>query len=458
MPGTGFSGMCLLASSSQLQSEMSTHHTGSSSTTLVHIAPYHFAQLLNTMSARFLAWIVLLLVLVVSLFDPSMAQGKKFACSYSPQKANSIGYQPEYIPLEVCTHVIFKSFDFPSFVGRQMLFSDNDKIAFSRVLTSVRKRSNSVRVVASIDGSSRAFTTTSGTLARRKAFVQAATALLLELDADTIELNWRVSYSSDASTDRVTMITLLQDLRQAVNSANRSIKNRNRELWLRGSLHPNAISDTYNVFDVCDLVDHVTLDPTTADNLENAHAPLYGTPIVLPAVAQTFIKLYGGVINPKTGFYETTQQWLDDGCPPKKLLLGIGLYGVRKEYSARTRALVGDRATIPPAEAKYLQHYELCKTIREAGWTVGWDQYGFMPFVTRALQNDMEERISYEDLNSLRFKMDLVAEKRFGGVYIDYIHSDDIYGNCGQAYSLTGYLYNRVRSIPSDIGFAIEWN
>uniref|UniRef100_A0A182STM3 GH18 domain-containing protein n=1 Tax=Anopheles maculatus TaxID=74869 RepID=A0A182STM3_9DIPT len=410
------------------------------------------------MSAKLLAWIVLVLVLVADFFDLSMAQSKKFVCSYSPAKANPIGYQPEYIPLEVCTHVIFKSFDFPNFVGRQMLFSDNDKIAFSRVLTSVRKRSNAVRVVASIKGSSRDFTSTANTLVRRKAFVQAAVALLLELDADAIELNWSVIYSSGLNTDRSTMVSLLQDLRQALNSASKSIKNRNRELWFRGSLHPNVIPESYNVFDICDLVDHVTLDPDTADNLESAHAPLYGTPIVLPVQAQAFIRNLGSVINPETGFYTTTQRWIDEGCPPKKLLFGIGLHGVRKAYSASLRSLVGDRATLGPAEAKYLEYYELCKTIREAGWNYAWDQYGTMPYATRALQNGMEERISYEDLNSLRYKMDMVVGKRFGGIYMDYVHSDDIYGSCGQAYPLTSYLSSRVRSIPSDIGFAIEWN
>ena len=81
-----------------------------------------------------------------------------------------------------------------------------------------------------------------------------------------------------------------------------------------------------------------------------------------------------------------------------------------------------------------------------------------MPYVTKALQNGLVERISYEDLDSLRLKMDMVEQKRFGGIYIDYVHSDDIYGRCGQPSLLIAYLSSRVRSIPSDIGFAIEWN
>uniref|UniRef100_A0A182V308 GH18 domain-containing protein n=1 Tax=Anopheles merus TaxID=30066 RepID=A0A182V308_ANOME len=249
---------------------------------------------------------------------------------------------------------------------------DNDKIAFSRVVSSVRKRSSTVRVVASIDGYARDFTTTSSAIVRRKAFVQAAVTLLLELDADAVELNWMSPGNSGVASgdglDRITMVQLLQDLRQAVNAASKNIPNRQRELWFRGSLHPNVIDSAYNMLDLCELVDHVTLDPNTAESLENAHAPLRGTPQALPVQIPILSQIFGDVIEPGTGF--------------------------------------------------------LCKTLREDGWNYAWDGYGGMPYVTRALQNGQMERISYEDLDSLRLKMDMVEQKRFGGIYIDYVHSD----------------------------------
>uniref|UniRef100_A0A182NT95 GH18 domain-containing protein n=1 Tax=Anopheles dirus TaxID=7168 RepID=A0A182NT95_9DIPT len=400
-------------------------------------------------------------LLLASLVDECTGQGKKFVCSYSPAKALPIDYQADYIPLEVCPYVIFKSFSFPSFVGRQMLFSDNNKIEFSRVVSSVRKRSTTARVVASIDGTGRDFTATSGTNVRRKAFVQAVASMLLELDADAVELNWISPGNSNAgagsSIDRITMVSLLQDLRQAFNGLSKQMRGRNRELWFRGSLHPNVIVEAYNVFDICDLVDHITLDPDTADSLENAHAPLYSTPITLPASVASLVRLPSSVIDTGTGYNSTIQRWIDEGCPQKKLLLGIGLHGVSKSYDRNTKLWVGDRAT--PGQSKHVEHREvLCQILRQPGWTTAWDNYGFMPYALRALQNGQEERVSYENLDSLRFKMDMVAQKRLGGIYIDYVHSDDIYGSCAQAYSQTSYLASRVRSIPSDIGFAIEWN
>ncbi|KFB41762.1 AGAP008562-PA-like protein [Anopheles sinensis] len=380
-------------------------------------------------------------------------QGKKFACSFNSQEAASIGFLPEYVPMEICTHVIFKWFRFPRFVGRQMLFDDNDKIAFSRLVTSVRQRSSTGRVVASIDGTGSEYSSASGTNVRRRAFVQAASTLLLELDADAIELNWERPGNENSgkgiATDRLTMVTLLQDLRQVVNAASSLIKGRPRELWIRGSIHPNLISSSYNTFDVCDLVDQVTLD-TTSGLGSLSHAPIYSRSVTLP----NFGSFAGNVINMGDGL-----TWIDNGCPPKKVLLGVGLHGFLKTASSSGRGFFGnDFFSWGAGDGKRMAYRELCQSFGQRGWSFGWDQQGLTPYATRSFFNGQSERLSYEDVNSLRYKMDLVEQKRLGGVYADYIHSDDIYGTCGQAYPLSGYIASRLQAIPSDIGFAIEWN
>ncbi|XP_058122360.1 endochitinase-like [Anopheles ziemanni] len=401
---------------------------------------------------------VIVVCLVLSLC-PHLINGhsKKFACSFNSQEAASISFLPEYVPMEICTHVIFKWFRFPRFVARQMLFDDNDKIAFSRLVTSVRQRSRTGRVVASINGTGSDFSRVSETNVRRRAFVQAASTLLLELDADTIELSWEVpgnQYDGKGiETFRRTMVTLLQDLRQVVNAASSLIKGRPRELWIRGSIHPNLITTSYNTFDVCNLVDQVALS-TTSRTESTSHAPIYGSSITLPSLGP----FKGAVINSEDGLTDATQTWIDNGCPPKKVLLGVGLHGFLKTISSSDYGYLADSFLSAPKHVLYFDFFQLCQTLRERGWFFGWDQQGFTPYATRSFYNGQLQRLSYEDVNSLRYKMDLVEQKRLGGVYVDNIHSDDIYGNCGQAYPLSGYTASRLQAIPSDIGFAIEWN
>ncbi|XP_058122358.1 endochitinase-like [Anopheles ziemanni] len=406
---------------------------------------------------------VIVVCLVLSIFPHLIdGQSKTFACSFNSQEAASIGFLLEYVPMEICTHVIFKWFRFPRFVARQMFFDDNDKITFSRLVTSVRQRSRTGRVVASIDGTGSDFSSASGTNVRRRAFVQAASTLLLELDADVIELNWERPGNENSgtgiATDRLTMVTLLQDLRQVVNAASSLIKGRPRELWIRGTIHPNLISSSYNTFDVCDLVDQVTLD-TTSTAGSTSHAPIYSKSITSP----NFGPFKGEVINTEDGLTDATQTWIDNGCPPKKVLLGIGLHGFLKTISSSDYGFLSNRFLSSSATQTYddvlnFDLFQLCQTLRERGWSFGWDQQGFTPYATRSFYNGQLQRLSYEDVNSLRYKMDLVEQKRLGGVYVNNIHSDDIYGTCGQAYSLAGYIASRLQAIPSDIGFAIEWN
>ncbi|XP_058056376.1 endochitinase-like [Anopheles bellator] len=307
-----------------------------------------------------------------------------------------------------------------------MVFDDTDKTAFSQVVSAVRKLSNTIRVVASIDGSHYEFAIVSSISDRRRAFVHAVGTLLLELDADAVEINWiqNGAYSpellSKYSTDRMTKVILLQDLRQIVMAANKRLNGRNRELWFRGSIQQGVIDASYNVFDICDVVDHVTLEAMNTDG---------------------------------------TVRWINDGCPQKKLLLGVPFYGVVKNYTHSKRTFFGPSYPRWGGFFKGIVSYrELCLSLSEPGWTIVWDKYGMMPYAVRQLPHNEDEIMSYDDVTSLRYKLDLVQDKRLGGVYVDYVHWDDIYARCGQAYPLTSYVAYRLQSIQSDIGFAIEWS
>ncbi|XP_058056377.1 endochitinase-like [Anopheles bellator] len=409
----------------------------------------------------------LLALLIVALLPQLIkSQSKRLVCGYGSDSAAQDGYPPDYIPLEVCKDVIFKAFWFPKTVGRQMLFNDNDKRAFSNLVSSVRRRSSNARVIASIKGSQIDYSTVASIGSRRRAFVQVVGTLLLELDADGVEINWNYPGGTQefggSDFDRISMVLLLQDLRQMVTAASGSIRGRNRELWFRVSIHPNAITDSYNVPEVCELADVVTVDAKEVTG-GDSHAPMHSKPIQLPRIPAAL----GGISLPQTidnkyDITDSTQLWIDNGCPPKKMLLAIALFGVSYQYSNMYANFFGSSFSNLRSlgTVKKVEPYrKLCESLRQYGWSRRWDPYGLMPYATRIVQSGLEERVSYDDVTSLRYKMDLVQQKRLGGVYLDYVHWDDVYGRCGaQSYPLTSYVASRLQSIPSDIGFAIEWS
>ncbi|KFB41760.1 AGAP008562-PA-like protein [Anopheles sinensis] len=401
-----------------------------------------------------------ILVVLVSLPYLAVGQRKKLACSYAHPQAVEIGYLPGNITLDLCTHVIFKGFSYPQFVGRQMRFDDEEKKAFTRLLTNVRERSSTVRVVASIGGSATEYALTSVSVAHRRSFVQAAGSLLLELDADALELHWEhgESYDTGASvvTDRLAMVTFLRDLRQTVNSANDQSEGRNRELWISGTANPHLISTSYNVFEVCGLVDQVTLE-TVYIPRGASHAPIYSKPVSLPKIAGLNVEN----ISIGDGIIDATNKWITDGCPPKKLILGVGLIAIGKSYMSflgQFFNLFGqDFYDWGPVERHVVDYRELCTAFRQPGWSFVWEPHGLMPYVTRQLPKGLEQRYSYENVQSLGYKIELIEQQRLGGVYVDFLHSDDVDGRCGETYALTKFLASRLQAIPSDIGFAIDW-
>ncbi|XP_052864007.1 endochitinase-like [Anopheles cruzii] len=411
-------------------------------------------------------WCALLALLIVAILPRLIeCQSKRLICSYWPERAAQDGYPPDYIPLEVCKDVIYKGFWFPKTVGRQMLFNDNDKRAFSNLVTSVRRRSNTARVIASVKGSQIDYSTVASISSRRRAFVQAVGTLLLELDADGIEINWNypggTSEYGGSDYDRISMVQLLQDLRQMVTAASGNIRGRNRELWFRVSIHPNAITDSYNVPEVCELADFVTVDAKEV-TIGDSHAPMHSKPVQVPRIGEAYGINLPQTIDTKYDITDSTQLWIDNGCPPKKMLLAIALFGVSYQYQNTYANLFGSSFSNLRglgAEKKMEPYRKVCESVRQYGWSRRWDPYGLMPYATRIVGNGQEERVSYDDVTSLRYKLDLVQEKRLGGVYLDYVHWDDVYGRCGaQSYPLTSYIASRLQSIPSDIGFAIEWS
>uniref|UniRef100_A0A182TN21 GH18 domain-containing protein n=1 Tax=Anopheles melas TaxID=34690 RepID=A0A182TN21_9DIPT len=124
------------------------------------------------------------------------------------------------------------------------------------------------------------------------------------------------------------------------------------------------------------------------------------------------------------------ETWIDFGCPPKKLILGIGPFGLAYTLANPASYNVGAPIVGPGAEGQY--YYE-----------------GYYPYY---------EWMSYEDTTSIGVKMNFVQEKRLGGVILQYVDYDDFWGFCGTRNPLTTFIYQRLQQIPSDIGFAIEWN
>ncbi|KAJ8980547.1 hypothetical protein NQ317_001054 [Molorchus minor] len=155
--------------------------------------------------------------------------------------------------------------------------------------------------------------------------------------------------------------------------------------------------------------------------------------------------------------------WIEKGAPPKKLIMGIPLYGQSFSLAdAGNREL--NSKSYGPGEAGeftkaggFLAFYELpksfltcryAKELKKGGWTVTRDPEGRIgPYAYMGNQ-----WVSYDDISEVKRKSKFIKELGLGGGMIWALDLDDFRNRCGCGrHPLLKTLNNELREIYSDI-------
>ncbi|XP_052864003.1 endochitinase-like [Anopheles cruzii] len=381
------------------------------------------------------------------------AAGKRLMCyfSYDAPEISGYGrYTANEVPVELCSDVVYDGLDFPKWERGYYVFDNRDLQKYGTFLATIRARSGLVRNIFTLqdrEKNSVSYSVMAEIPERRGAFVRAVLQLLEVYALDGVEIAWEwpgtaVTFGG-TSNDRESIVSLLTDLKAGLRKSG-------KELIFFGAVYPKVLHDSYRVASICQLADFVTLfsydlRPYTV-RLADVHSPMRN---------RTFEREPNRA---KTNVVTGVETWIKYGCPPKKLILGIGLFGHAVTLADPRQYNVGAPSTGPGAKGRYdygagyYPFHEQCLLLR-SGWRMFYDPIGQMPFAVRGNQ-----WMSYVDTNSIGVKIDFVAEKRLGGVVLWTIEYDDFWGFCGSRNPLTTYTYQRLQQIPSDIGFAIEWS
>uniref|UniRef100_A0AAG5DJB0 GH18 domain-containing protein n=1 Tax=Anopheles atroparvus TaxID=41427 RepID=A0AAG5DJB0_ANOAO len=395
---------------------------------------------------------ITVVLLSLSLDLAACNGGKRLICYFSSDSPTTKGYgryTANEIPVELCSDVIYRGVGFPQWTRGSYQFDNKELERLRSYMYTIKSRSSTVRnsvTVLERGQDALSYSLMSEVPERRGAFVKAILRLLEQYGLDGVEIAWEwpgtmVKFGG-ISSDRESLIALLTDLRSGLRS-------RNKELFFFGAVYPKVLRESYRVTSICQVVDFVTLftfdmRPHT-NNVADVHAPMRNRSFETDSNRA------------KTNVVDGVETWIDFGCPPKKLILGIGLFGQAFTLANPAQYNVGAPAVGPGEEGQYYYggyypYYELCLLLRN-GWNKFYDSVGQMPFAVRGNQ-----WLGYEDTNSIAAKMNLAQEKRLGGVVLQYVDYDDFWGFCGSRNPLTTFIYQRLSRIPSDIGFAIEWS
>jgi chitinase len=132
----------------------------------------------------------------------------------------------------------------------------------------------------------------------------------------------------------------------------------------------------------------------------------------------------------------TVDTWINGGCSPSKLVLGLGVYGRTFKLKQKNNPDIKPYALSKGAGLPgnytgsngFLSYYEICDLIKKHKWSTQFDKEQHVPF---AYKDD--QWVGYDNQESIEKKCYYIAKQRLAGAMIWSLDLDDFNGSfCGQ--------------------------
>ncbi|XP_069696039.1 endochitinase-like [Periplaneta americana] len=346
---------------------------------------------------------------------------------------NDVGqFAIENIPGDLCTHAMY------SFAGIntntwQIKINDEgiDEPAYSS-FTALKQRFPNLKTLIAIGGGGeRGFSSLVSTQARRETFINSVIDFVNKYGFDGIDLDWEYPGSADTGgvpEDKNNFVYLVQELKAAFNSVGKGW-----EITMAVSLVESYVRGGYDVPVLCNLADAI-------------HAMAYDMRGTWTGYADVQSPMYSRPID--QGSYKTLnlndslQMWVDMGCAPNKLVVGVPTYGRTYTLAGSDNkpgaAITGEGNPGPyTSSSGVLAYYEICLN----QWPRQWDDTAKCPYAFQGNQ-----WVGYDDPESVQIKMDFIKQRGYGGAMTWTVDMDDFRGVCGSKYPLITILSNNMKS------------
>ncbi|XP_022662425.1 chitinase-3-like protein 1 [Varroa destructor] len=343
----------------------------------------------------------------------------------------------------VCTHLIY-GFAGLGFDNRiKSLDSWNDlkenygRGAFERFTTNLKAKNPRLKTIIAIGGwneGSIKYSAMAESPSSRKIFVDSVVEFCKKYNFDGLDMDWEYPASRGGkSKDKQNFLALLRELKDA-------FKQDNLLLTAAVSAGKHFIDPAYDIPGISkylDLINIMAYDFHGGwETKAGHHAPMFSRPEE-PADERILNLNY------------SVNYWISQGACPKKITLGMGLYGrtftLRREEdnSPGDEAPQKGRAGPYTREPGSLGYNEICEDQMRDGWTVVQDPYFMSPYAFKERQ-----WVGYDDISSIEVKARFAKSLGLAGGMVWSIETDDFKGKChGYRYPLISAI-NRVFAEP----------
>ena len=331
-------------------------------------------------------------------------------------------YQPENLPLDKLTHIIFS---FTEVIDNEMKFrnfASGDKLA---LLVDQKASHPDLKVMIACGGwgGSGGFSDMAATSENRKIFVESAIKFIEEYDLDGLDMDWEYPGMYGAGNpykpeDRENFTHLMKELREAMDATGKKL------ILTFASAGWKKYYDYVDLDEVMKYADYMNV--MTYDNVGG------GTPYTAHHTNLGWVKPEHLKNTPAASIIEERDYRLDPrsaekiinfcigkGVDPKQIVIGGAFYGkgwkgVPSDNNGLYQVNEGPRRNV--SYSSIIEEYE-----NKNGYVKYWDPVAKAPYL---YNKDKKEFITYEDKESIQLKTEYAIENGLGGIMFWQLRSD----------------------------------